>query len=248
MHACVAGAPAPRRCCALPPLTPLLPPSLPLSNATSVQVCEQRGLVREMVYVLGRMGSAEKALRLIVEGLRDVAQASAASPLLLALEPYSRHARRPCSLRPGLLPAACSRAWSFTGAHARRLPRPPRPLTPSKCVQAVEFVQMQRDDELWEQLIALTLGDAQLTGETPSSETNLLRPSALAEPGSAWTVPPALPAARVPGRPTLRRPPLPAVWPGPQARCWTMRAGTSTRCALCRRYRHTCRRAGRRGD
>lgn len=38
------------------------------------QVCEQRGLVREMVFVLGRMGSAEKALRLIVEGLRDVAQ------------------------------------------------------------------------------------------------------------------------------------------------------------------------------
>jgi hypothetical protein len=31
--------------------------------------------------------------------------------------------------------------------------------------QAVEFVQLQRDDELWEQLIALTLGDAQLTGD-----------------------------------------------------------------------------------
>lgn len=30
--------------------------------------------MREMVYVLGRMGSAEKALRLIVEGLRDVVQ------------------------------------------------------------------------------------------------------------------------------------------------------------------------------
>jgi hypothetical protein len=27
-----------------------------------------------MVFVLGRMGSAEKALRLIVEGLRDVVQ------------------------------------------------------------------------------------------------------------------------------------------------------------------------------
>jgi hypothetical protein len=56
-----------------------------------------------MVYVLGRMGSADKALRLIVEGLRDVAQ-------------------------------------------------------------AVEFVQLQRDDDLWEPLIALTLGDARLTG------------------------------------------------------------------------------------
>ena len=68
-------------------------------------MCEQRGLVRESVYVLGRMGSAEKALRLIVEGLRDVGQ-------------------------------------------------------------AVEFVQLQQrgDEELWGQLIALTLGDAQLTG------------------------------------------------------------------------------------
>lgn len=38
------------------------------------QVCEARGLTREMVFVLGRMGSADRALRLIVEGLRDVAQ------------------------------------------------------------------------------------------------------------------------------------------------------------------------------
>ncbi|PSC74814.1 vacuolar sorting-associated 41-like protein [Micractinium conductrix] len=77
-------------------------PSYPLERA--YQVCERRGLTREMVYVLGRMGSAERALRLIVEDLRDV-------------------------------------------------------------VQAVEFVQLQRDDDLWEQLVALTLGDAQLTGE-----------------------------------------------------------------------------------
>ena len=35
------------------------------------------------------------------------------------------------------------------------------------CLQAVEFVQLQRDDDLWEQLIALTLGDAQLTGGCP---------------------------------------------------------------------------------
>ena len=40
-----------------------------------MQACESRGLVREMVYVLGRMGSADKALRLIVRGLRDVEQA-----------------------------------------------------------------------------------------------------------------------------------------------------------------------------
>lgn len=80
----------------------MVSPHYPLDRA--YQVCEERGLTREMVYVLGRMGSADKALRLIVEGLRDVAQ-------------------------------------------------------------AVEFVQLQRDDDLWEPLIALTLGDAQLTGE-----------------------------------------------------------------------------------
>lgn len=39
-----------------------------------LQVCEERGLLREMVYVLGRMGSADKALQLIVKGLRDVPQ------------------------------------------------------------------------------------------------------------------------------------------------------------------------------
>ena len=86
------------------PSAPLHPPPA-RPTCLPAQVCEQRGLVRESVYVLGRMGSAEKALRLIVEGLRDVGQ-------------------------------------------------------------AVEFVQLQQrgDEELWGQLIALTLGDAQLTG------------------------------------------------------------------------------------
>jgi hypothetical protein len=35
------------------------------------------------------------------------------------------------------------------------------------CPQAVEFVQLQRDDDLWEQLISLTLRDVQLTGGCP---------------------------------------------------------------------------------
>ena len=41
----------------------------------------------------------------------------------------------------------------------------------SRCVrsalvpmQAIEFVQMQRDDELWELLISLALSDADMTG------------------------------------------------------------------------------------
>ncbi len=31
-------------------------------------------------------------------------------------------------------------------------------------LQAIEFVQMQRDDELWELLISLALSDADMTG------------------------------------------------------------------------------------
>lgn len=38
------------------------------------------------------------------------------------------------------------------------------PLTHSH-MQAVEFVSLQQDDELWELLISLALGDAQLTGD-----------------------------------------------------------------------------------
>lgn len=68
------------------------------------QVCEQRGLVREQVFILGRMGSASQALHLIIQRLADIPQ-------------------------------------------------------------AIEFVQMQRDDELWELLISLALESPALTGE-----------------------------------------------------------------------------------
>jgi vacuolar protein sorting-associated protein 41 len=71
---------------------------------TALHVCESRGMVRESVYLLGRMGSSKSALRLIITQLRDVEG-------------------------------------------------------------AVTFVQDSRDDELWELLISLTLGDAALTGE-----------------------------------------------------------------------------------
>lgn len=46
-------------------------------------------------------------------------------------------------------------------------------------LQAVEFVQLQRDDDLWEQLIALTLGDAQLTGGPHSRSLSCAFASAL---------------------------------------------------------------------
>ena len=42
-------------------------------------------------------------------------------------------------------------------------------------LQAIEFVQMQRDDELWELLISLALGNASLTGGVaPSSAAEQL--------------------------------------------------------------------------
>ena len=34
----------------------------------------------------------------------------------------------------------------------------------ASAMQAIEFVQMQRDDELWELLISLALSDADMTG------------------------------------------------------------------------------------
>ena len=40
----------------------------------ALQVCEQRGLVREQVFILGRMGSASQALHLIIQRLADIPQ------------------------------------------------------------------------------------------------------------------------------------------------------------------------------
>lgn len=74
----------------------------PLEGA--LRVCQQRGLVREQVFILGRMGSSAQALHLIIQRLADIPQ-------------------------------------------------------------AIEFVQMQRDDELWELLISLALESPVLTGE-----------------------------------------------------------------------------------
>ena len=73
----------------------------PLDSA--LRVCEAHNLVKESVFVLGRMGATDAALRLIVGHLRDVEG-------------------------------------------------------------AVAFVQESRDDEMWDLLISLTLGDAALAG------------------------------------------------------------------------------------
>ena len=40
----------------------------------ALQVCTDRGLVREQVFILGRMGSAHRALHLIIQRLADIPQ------------------------------------------------------------------------------------------------------------------------------------------------------------------------------
>lgn len=180
------------------------------------QVCEQRGLVREMVFVLGRMGSAEKALRLIVEGLRDVAQVG--------------------MLQQRARAQAC--VLVLHGYSAVDFPRPELLLSGSNAchdssLQAVEFVQLQRDDDLWEQLIALTLGDAQLTG-APAGDA-VAQPPCLACPVGCGMQHSQL-RAHAPRNALLRRFPC-----AMQDRCWTTREGTSTRCGWCPRSLRTCR-------
>ena len=44
----------------------------PLEGALGV--CQQRGLVREQVFILGRMGSSAQALHLIIQRLADIPQ------------------------------------------------------------------------------------------------------------------------------------------------------------------------------
>jgi len=46
----------------------------------ALQVCEQRGLVREQVFILGRMGSASQALHLIIQRLADIPQVLHSTP------------------------------------------------------------------------------------------------------------------------------------------------------------------------
>ncbi len=41
----------------------------------AAELCEHRGLVREQVFVLGRMGNARQALELIISKLADIPQA-----------------------------------------------------------------------------------------------------------------------------------------------------------------------------
>jgi len=83
----------------------------------AAQLCEARGLVREQVFVLGRMGASHRALELIIRRLADVPQARPP----------------PCRLPPALRRHACAPGRALT---ARRRTGAPRRC--SKC-----FVQDQ---------------------------------------------------------------------------------------------------------
>ena len=118
----------------------------------AAQLCEQRGLVSEQVFVLGRMGASHRALELIIRRLADVPQARPGPARLAAT-------CLPCRSRARVLERELVSAARHAGLQG----------VLGVAAQAVEFVQMQRDDELWELLISLALGSADLTGasQTP---------------------------------------------------------------------------------
>ena len=49
--------------------------SLTVNNVQAYKICQERDLVPEMVFLLGRMGSNKQALTLIIERLGDVHRA-----------------------------------------------------------------------------------------------------------------------------------------------------------------------------
>lgn len=55
-----------------PKLLEFLRASHYISLEKAYKICEQRDLVPEMVFILGRMGNNKKALMLIIERLEDV--------------------------------------------------------------------------------------------------------------------------------------------------------------------------------
>lgn len=98
------------------------------------ELCAAAGLVREQVFILGRMGNAREALQLIIDQLGDIPQ-------------------------------------------------------------AIDFVQMQGDDELWELLITLALGSAESTGELMDHVGGYINPLALVS-----RIPPGLAIPRLRNR------------------------------------------------
>lgn len=102
-------------------------------------------------------------------------------------------------------------------------------------MQAIEFVQMQRDDELWELLIDLALSDADMTGASFSTHPFLLkcvhsllggsvRNHLTPDPGKGFGVQILLKLSA-----------------GVQEPCWTTLGAMWTPCDWCRRFLWGCR-------
>jgi vacuolar protein sorting-associated protein 41 len=58
-------------------LLPFLQSSKQFNKEAALQVCKDRGLVREQVFILGRLSRARDALQLMIVELRDLPQAIA---------------------------------------------------------------------------------------------------------------------------------------------------------------------------
>ncbi|XP_047319698.1 vacuolar protein sorting-associated protein 41 homolog [Impatiens glandulifera] len=84
-------------------LVPFLRSSQHYTLEKAYEICLQKGLLREQVFILGRMGNSKKALAVIINNLGDIAE-------------------------------------------------------------AIEFVSMQQDDELWEELIKQCLNKPEMVG------------------------------------------------------------------------------------
>jgi hypothetical protein len=112
--------------------------SYPLERA--LELCRRARMVREMVFILGRMGSTRKALSLIMNELHDIEQAIGTPP---ASKPLGRH--HPTRPPPTLSHATVPCAVFFVAT-------------------ATEFVQGQQDEELWDELISNSLGSPELVG------------------------------------------------------------------------------------
>ncbi len=76
----------------------------------------------------------------------------------------------------------CSHAESLIRSHLQfsMTLRDASLLTILVCLQAIAFIQGQRDDDLWEHLITLALEDAAMIGEHLNSATFLICTSSLA--------------------------------------------------------------------
>ena len=149
----------------------------------AAELCEHRGLVSEQVFVLGRMGNARQALELIISELADI--------------PQVLHHRLQAPGAPHQCPSRSAGAWKGGSCSACEAQAVHAVCTASSVVaqpaglevcpawnmayvaalltcacamQAIEFVQMQRDDELWELLINLALSNADMTGTSFSKQ------------------------------------------------------------------------------